>query len=191
MSAVPEPTARSIRVMAGGVSLPQLYVGRAILAILWAAAFLAVDSRLSPGAKVLVVAYPAIDVIASLIDSRSEQRVASGSVQLINAVVSLAALIGLAIAVGSNQGTVLHVFGSWATVSGLIQLSVAFRRRSEFGLQPAMLVSGALSTVAGITFNLMATSHDPKVSNLAGYAGIGALLFLVAAFRLRPLRLRR
>jgi uncharacterized membrane protein HdeD (DUF308 family) len=190
MSAVPEPAPRSISGL-GGVSLPQLYVGRAILAIVWAAGFLAVDSRLSPGAKVLIVAYPAIDVIASLVDSRSEQRVGTRSVQLINAAVSMAALIGLILAVGNDTSTVLHVFGTWATVSGVIQLTVALRRRRQFGRQSAMLVSGGLSTVAGITINLMATSSDPKISNLAGYAGIGALLFIVAAFRLAPVRRRR
>jgi uncharacterized membrane protein HdeD (DUF308 family) len=191
MSAVPEPAPRSISGLVGGVSLPSLYAGRAILAIAWAVGFLAVDSRLSPGAKVLIVAYPAIDVIASLVDSRSEQRVGTGTVQLINAAVGIAALIGLIIAVGSDVSTVLHVFGTWATVSGLIQVTVAVRRRAQFGRQTAMLVSGGLSTVAGVTFNLMATTSDPKITNLAGYAGIGALLFIVAAFRLGPVRLRR
>jgi uncharacterized membrane protein HdeD (DUF308 family) len=185
MSTSPGAVPRSLSGRVSDISLPQLYIGRATLALVWVAAFVAVDAHLTTGTKLLLVVYPAIDVIASLIDARSQRRLGSGSVQLVNAALSTVALIALILAVGSDRATVLHVFGTWATVSGLIQLAVATRRRPYVGRQTAMLVSGGLSTLAGITFNIMATSSDPKLSNLAGYAGIGALLFIFSAFRLR------
>jgi uncharacterized membrane protein HdeD (DUF308 family) len=168
------------------LSLGQLYAGRAALAIAWAAVFAVVSTHFGAGTKALLVVYPAIDIAASVIDARSQRRLGSGTARLllINAAVSAGALIALAIAIGDDTAAVLHVFGTWAAVSGLIQLGVVLRRRS-LGRQTAMLISGTLSTAAGIYLNVLATARDPKLTSLAGYAALGAILFGVSAYRLR------
>ena len=48
-----------------------------------------------------------------------------------------------------------------------------------------MLVSGAISTLAGISFIASSRMDDPTVTNLAGYAAFGALLYLLWAHRTR------
>ena len=48
-----------------------------------------------------------------------------------------------------------------------------------------MIISGGLSTIAGLSFISAAGMDDAHLANLAGYMGLGALLFLVFAFRTR------
>ena len=47
-----------------------------------------------------------------------------------------------------------------------------------------MIASGTISTVAGISFFLQAAAPHPSLSNLAGYALLGGIFFLVSALRL-------
>jgi uncharacterized membrane protein HdeD (DUF308 family) len=47
-----------------------------------------------------------------------------------------------------------------------------------------MIVSGAISTLAGISFLLQASVPHASLSNLAGYALLGGIFFLVSALRL-------
>jgi hypothetical protein len=47
-----------------------------------------------------------------------------------------------------------------------------------------MILSGALSTLAGTSFILQAGGADATLRNLAGYAAIGGVFFLVSALRL-------
>jgi uncharacterized membrane protein HdeD (DUF308 family) len=186
MSALQNAAPRPTEGWPQGLSLGHVYIGRALLAGLWAGVFAVVGSSYSTGAKVLLVAYPLIDVGASLLDSRAQKRPEAGSLQrllVLNAAVSAAATVALALAAGHTVAAALHVFGAWAAVSGLLQLAVVIRRRPRFGRQPAMLVSGTLSTAAGISFIILAASHDPKLTSLAGYAGFGATLFILSAIR--------
>jgi uncharacterized membrane protein HdeD (DUF308 family) len=162
-----------------------LYIVRGIIAVVWAGAFAAVSGHLTAAAITLLVIYPAIDVAASVYDAVKDRATGLATTQWVNAVVSTAALIGLAVAGSRDNAWVLHAFGVWATVSGLIQLFVTLRRRQQFGTQWAMLISGGLSTLAGIAFNVAAGAHDPKLSMLSGYALLGGILFLVDGFMLR------
>jgi hypothetical protein len=48
-----------------------------------------------------------------------------------------------------------------------------------------MIISGAGSAIAGISFIVTAGRPDFELTQLAGYAVVGALLFVVSALRLR------
>jgi hypothetical protein len=47
-----------------------------------------------------------------------------------------------------------------------------------------MIVSGSISTVAGITFFVQAAAPHASLSTLAGYALLGGVFFLVSTLRL-------
>jgi uncharacterized membrane protein HdeD (DUF308 family) len=101
-----------------------------------------------------------------------------------NASLSVAAVVAIAITSTNDISAVLKAFGGWALISGLIQLAVAVSRASRVGWQWAMLLSAALSTGAGLSFIGMAGKVNPTLHNVPGYAGLGAILFLVSAFLL-------
>jgi hypothetical protein len=169
--------------------VPQrIAVVRALLALVWAAAVaLAVgddvpttDTDLPTAAALFLASYPLIDVIASLLGSTF----ADARVLRINAAVSALAVVGIAIAAfGSDAGATLIAFGAWAAVSGAIQLGIAIHRRRTEGRQLPMIVSGGVSTIAGLSF--IAASGDDKahLATLAGYMAVGALLYLLWARR--------
>lgn len=77
---------------------------------------------------------------------------------------------------------VLGIFGAWAILSGLLQLGTAVRRWKRFGAQWAMVLSGGQSALAGGFFIFQAAMPAvPSIANVAGYAAVGALYFLVSA----------
>jgi uncharacterized membrane protein HdeD (DUF308 family) len=159
---------------------------RAIVALVWAAAVAIAagdaDTDLSTGLALLVSAYPVIDVVASLAEAARGNE-AAGRLR-INAAVSSLAVAGLAIAAfGSDIGSVLAVFGAWAVVSGLIQLANAVRRRRRGSREVPMLISGGLSAIAGASIVASSGAQDPSIGALAGYATLGAVLFLIWAYR--------
>ena len=94
----------------------------------------------------------------------------------VNIAISLIAAAGLVVVVPSGVPAALRVWGAWAVVAGLVQLIVALRRR-QLGGQWAMIVSGSISTVAGISFFLQAAAPHASLSTLAGYARLGATSF--------------
>jgi uncharacterized membrane protein HdeD (DUF308 family) len=165
----------------GRSSLKQLYLVRGVIAIVWAVIFAMIASSLTAGVIALLVIYPGIDVVASLMDARTHRGTGPGQVQMVNAALSFIALVGIAVASSISAAAVLVAFGAWASVSGIVMLFVAIRRRAQVGHQWAIYFSGGLSTVAGITFASMATAASPKLSSLAGYAGFGGVLFVVSA----------
>jgi uncharacterized membrane protein HdeD (DUF308 family) len=179
------PTAPAARLR----TAPQrIAVARALLAFVWAAALvLAVgdkvpttDSDVPTGAALLLASYPLIDVLASLVGSAFADR----AVLLANAAVSSLAVVAIgATAFGSDAGSTLLAFGGWAVVSGAIQLGVAIRRRRAQGRQLPMIISGGLSTIAGISFLAASGNDQAHLATLAGYMALGGLLFLVWASR--------
>ncbi|MFK0244050.1 hypothetical protein ACIQUM_05070 [Amycolatopsis azurea] len=164
-------------------ALRRLYFVRFGFALVWAGLLFTTASTLGPISVALLVLYPLFDVAAALVDLRS----AKDTLGLyVNIAISGIAGIGLAVAAGSGILAVLRVWGAWAIVSGLVQLAVGIGRR-KLGGQGAMIVSGAISTVAGTSFILQATQPDASLVDLAGYAALGGLFFLVSAIRLgRP-----
>ncbi|TCK24343.1 hypothetical protein [Pseudonocardia endophytica] len=163
--------------------LRRLYLIRFGFALVWAVALFLVASRSGPVTAVLLVLYPLFDVGAALVDARSSRDGRSVPGLRVNVAVSLVAAIGLAVAATSGDPAVLRVWGTWAVVSGLVQLVVALRRRS-LGGQWAMIASGSLSTLAGAAFVVQASAPDPALTGLAGYALLGGVFFLVSALRL-------
>ncbi|MDW5593104.1 DUF308 domain-containing protein [Conexibacter stalactiti] len=182
---------------AGGTALGPIALRiapvRAAFALVWAAALVVAvgdripttTSEVTTAAALLLTAYPIIDAVSSLVDALSRDR-RSTRVLEVNAAISAAAAAGLALAtLTGDAGATLAVFGAWASVSGAIQLGVALHRRRDGDPQWPMIVSGGLSTVAGLSFVAASTEHAAHLSMLAGYAALGAVLYLVWAARAR------
>lgn len=169
-------------------TLRRLYLTRFGFALVWAALLFLVGAHVGPLTAVLVVLYPLFDVAAAVVDARSS-RTAAGSTTAgaaglrVNAAVSALAAIGLVVAVTSGVPAILRVWGAWAVVAGIVQLVVAIRRRS-LGGQWAMIASGSISVLAGVSFVLMARGTGASLVNVAGYALLGGIFFLVSALRL-------
>ncbi|MDQ0946723.1 uncharacterized membrane protein HdeD (DUF308 family) [Streptomyces phaeochromogenes] len=167
-------------------ALRRLYVIRFVFAAAWAVLLLLVsgsESDLTVGAKLLLFLYPAFDVVAAVADARSARTDRPVKGLYANIAVSSLAAVGIAVASASGVADVLRVWGTWAVVSGLVQLLVGVARR-PMGGQWAMIVSGGISVLAGTTFIRSASQDDPSLTTLAGYATLGGIFFLVSAFRL-------
>jgi uncharacterized membrane protein HdeD (DUF308 family) len=185
-AATPRPHALS-----APAALPRRRIAwvRAVAALIWAGGLVAVlggdpdaAGTVPAAAALLLVAYPLIDVVASAVEARETR----AALPVANALISLGASVALAVAAAAaDAGTTLAVFGVWAIVSGAVQLGAAARRRRAGGRELAMIVSGAISAVAGASFVAGASQDVAHLSTLAGYAGFGAVLYLVWAARAR------
>ena len=171
-------------------TLRRLYVARSGFALVWAVLVFATASGIGPLTAVLLVAYPVFDVAAAVVDVRSSRGSAAGGSGngavaglYVNIAISTLAAVGLVVALGSGIPGVLRVWGVWAVVAGLVQLVVAVRRR-RLGGQWAMIASGAISVLAGISFVLMASNAGASLTVVAAYALLGGIFFLVSALRL-------
>jgi uncharacterized membrane protein HdeD (DUF308 family) len=179
MTAVDSPAA-------GGLApaLRRLYFVRFAFAVVWAAlVFLTTGSGLGAIGIALVVLYPLFDVASAVVDVRSSTRAESVRGLYVNIVISSLAAIGIAVAATSGIPAVLRVWGAWAIVAGLVQLIVAVVRRTMGGQWP-MILSGGISVLAGGSFILGASAPDASLANVAGYAVLGGIFFLVSAIRL-------
>jgi hypothetical protein len=171
--------------MPAHLSSQRIAIARAVLALVWAAAVVVAigdrvpttDEEIPVAAAVLLAAYPLIDVAASLASAR---RLPDATALRVNATIStIAAVCVGATAFGSDAGATLTAFGVWAVVSGAIQFVLALRGTR----QVPMLISGGLSTVAGISFLSAGGMHDAHLAILGGYMAVGAVLYLVSARR--------
>ncbi|TXF96214.1 DUF308 domain-containing protein [Massilia arenae] len=170
--------------------LKRYYFVRAVFSSAWVLAVLAITPHSTLAGAVLLVAYPAWDAFANLVDARRSGGLAANRTQLLNVVASLAVALALAVAL-PDMHRVLAVFGAWAILSGLLQLGTGARRWKTHGAQWAMVLSGAQSALAGAVFIGQARMPaEPTVATVAGYAGFGAFYFLVSALLLqfRPQR---
>jgi hypothetical protein len=154
---------------------------RAAIALLWAVALVvAVGDRIPTtasdvtlAAALLLSAYPLIDAVSSFVQAR-----------WVNGAISTLAAAALAVATfGGDAGAALVVFGAWAVVSGAIQFRGALGRR-----QWPMIISGGLSTLAGLSFVAASAQEEANLTMLAGYAAVGAVLYLVWTARRRSIR---
>ncbi|PSM42940.1 hypothetical protein C6Y14_12180 [Streptomyces dioscori] len=163
-------------------SLLRLYLGRGILALAWALAFAGAHEDVDAVAITLLVAYPLIDAVSSLIDHRALPEGSERRVTAFNGVLSTLAAAAVGIAGAGGVAPVLHVFGAWAVVSGAAQVVVGVRRRGpELGSQWPMLVAGGLSFVVGVFYNIQAAGDDPSLDVLSVYATGGGVFFVVQA----------
>lgn len=160
----------------GAATTVVLYLIRGLVAVAWAFGFAAASDSLTTSAGVLLVAYPVIDVVASLLDRAP----ASRGVLRFNAATSALAAVGLALAATGDIADVLYVFGAWAVVSGAAQVVVALRRRSpETGGQWPMLIAGGLSFLVGVYYAAVVAVDDPQLDPLAVYAAGGGFWFIL------------
>ncbi|MBO1329860.1 DUF308 domain-containing protein [Streptomyces sp. VRA16 Mangrove soil] len=166
-------------------SLLKLYLSRGILAVAWALAFARAHEDVDAVAITLLVVYPLIDAVSSLLDHRATPEGAERRVIAFNGVLSTLAAIALGVAGAGGEAPVLHVFGVWAVVSGLAQVIVGLRRRgAEFGKQWPTLISGGLSFLVGITYNIQAAGDHPSLDVLSVYATGGGVWFILQALLL-------
>ncbi|MFF5289214.1 hypothetical protein [Paractinoplanes globisporus] len=165
-------------------ALRRLYLVRFAFALVWAVLLFATASDLGPLSVPLLVLYPLFDAAAAIVDSRSSGSTGPARGLYVNIAISSLAAVGVAVACSDGIPAVLRVWGAWAIVSGLVQLIVGANRRRMGGQWP-MIVSGGISTLAGTSFILQASGDGASLSNLAGYALLGGIFFLVSALRLR------
>ncbi|WP_345982737.1 hypothetical protein [Streptomyces sp. DSS69] len=165
-------------------ALRKLYFLRFGFAAVWAALLFATADNLGALTATLLVIYPMFDVACAVIDLRSA-RANAQPVRGLYVNIALSALTGIALAVAATSGipAVLRVWGVWAVTAGIVQLVVGAARR-QLGGQWAMIASGAISILAGASFVAQAGTGDASLTNLAGYAFLGGVFFLVSALRL-------
>ena len=172
--------------------LLRIYLVRGLVAIAWAAVFAAVSDSLTPVTVVLLIVYPLIDVVASLLDAREDPGTPARKLQIFNTTLSALAALALGLAAGSGIGAVLFAFGVWAIVSGIAQFTVAIRRRSpELGRQWPMLIAGALSVIAGASYLPDALGDAPVLTMLIVYTAAGGVFFVLQAVSLAWRQRRR
>ncbi|MER8015170.1 hypothetical protein ACIQ7S_17515 [Streptomyces griseoluteus] len=166
--------------------LRRLYFLRFAFAAVWAVLLFASAHALNPLSATLLVIYPFFDVACAVLDIRSA-KANRGPVRGLYANVALSALTtaGLVAAATSGIPAVLRVWGAWAVTAGVVQLTVgALRRRRGMAGQWPMILSGAISTLAGASFAAQAGKENASLGALAGYAFLGGVFFLVSALRL-------
>ncbi|MFJ6692378.1 hypothetical protein [Streptomyces sp. NPDC091294] len=167
-------------------TLRKLYFLRFAFAAVWAALLFTTADELGPLSTTLLLVYPLFDVAAAVVDVRSA-KANGGPVAPLYANIAISSLtvLALALALAATSGipAVLRVWGAWAVTAGIVQLVVGAVRRRLGGQWP-MIVSGAISTLAGISFVTQAGADDPTLSSLAGYAFLGGVFFLASALRL-------
>jgi uncharacterized membrane protein HdeD (DUF308 family) len=163
-------------------SLLRLYLVRGVLAVVWAAAFAKAHAPLDALAIVLLVAYPLIDAVSSLIDYRSMPRDAERRITAFNAVLSTLAAIAMGVAGTLGVAQALAVFGAWAVIAGAAQLVLGLRRRGrELGRQWPMLIAGGLSFLVGMSYVARALGEQPSLAVLSVYATGGGVFFIIQA----------
>lgn len=164
-------------------ALRKLYLFRFAFAIVWAILIFATGSDIGPLSGTLLVLYPAFDVAAVVVDLRSSRGSRPALGLYLNVALSAISALTLAVALSSGIPDVLRAWGAWAVAAGLVQLVVALGRR-QLGGQLPMILSGAISVLAGGGFITMASGDDPALSALGGYAALGGIFFLASALRL-------
>ena len=168
------------------------YFIRAAFSAAWVVAAFAVGPSSAAIAGALLVLYPAWDAAANLVDALRSGGLAQNRTQALNVLVSLVTTVAVLVALQMSMNGVLGVFGAWAILSGLLQLGTAIRRWRSFGAQWAMVLSGGQSALAGGFFIFQATTPmSPTIANVAGYAAVGAIYFLVSAVWLTVTEWRR
>ncbi|MFI6967080.1 hypothetical protein [Streptomyces sp. NPDC050255] len=166
-------------------ALRKLYLLRFAFAAVWAALLFTTADTLGLLSGTLLVLYPLFDAACVVVDLRSA-RAADGAAKRLSVNIGLSVLTGIALAVALTSGipAVLRVWGIWAVTAGIAQLAVGLVRRRMGGQWP-MIVSGAISTLAGASFFLQAGKDGATLTNLAGYAFLGGVFFLISALRLK------
>ena len=171
--------------------LRSYYFTRAIFSIAWIAAAILFSKQ--PGfVAFLLVIYPAWDALANLVDARASGGLKANPSQALNVAVSAITALAVIVAASNSTYAVLAVFGVWAILSGLLQLSTGARRWPQYGAQWAMILSGAQSALAGgLMISLSVGAVAPTILDIVPYAAFGAFYFLLSAIWLVVAAYRR
>jgi uncharacterized membrane protein HdeD (DUF308 family) len=179
ISATELTTPRSVR------SLRNLYLFRTGFSALWVILVLSLASAETGrtvsilGAALLVI-YPVSDAVASIFDIRSS-RVAAGWPQLFNLGCGVVAAAAILVTVTSSLAAAIAAFGVWSIAAGAVMIFLAARRQRALHGQWLMLISGAGSVFAGITFVSWTGSAAAGLGALAQYSAGGAVWYLLTA----------
>lgn len=172
--------------------LRRYYFIRTAFSAVWVAAAFTVGRQSPPIGAILLVAYPAWDALANYIDASRSGGLGRNRTQTINVVASAATTLAVVLALTMSMNWTIGVFGVWAILSGLLQLGTAARRWKSYGAQWAIILSGGQSALAGTFFIVQARMPmPPSITNVAGYAVVGAYYFLVSAVLLTVSQMRR
>lgn len=172
--------------------LKRYYFTRFVVSALWAIVALAIAKNNFDFAAIMLVAYPLWDALANYLDAQRSGGLTTNKSQMINFIISIITALAVAIALTQSMNTVLSVFGTWAVVAGLLQLTTGVRRWKLSDAQWAMILSGAQSALAGGFFIYRAgVLTNIGIGDVAGYAAFGAFYFLVSAAWLVITDLRR
>jgi uncharacterized membrane protein HdeD (DUF308 family) len=172
--------------------LKQYYFTRAAFSIVWVALAFAVGQHSAAIGAALLIVYPLWDALANYVDMSRSGGMRENPTQAFNVFASVVIAIAVMVVLSVNTSLILDVFGVWAVLSGLLQLATAVRRWKRFGAQWAMILSGGQSALAGAFFIVQAHAPvPPAIIKLAGYAGVGAIYFLVSALWLTVAQMRR
>jgi uncharacterized membrane protein HdeD (DUF308 family) len=88
--------------------------------------------------------------------------------------VSAVITVAIAVTITRNLHAVLATFGVLAILSGLLQLATGVRGWRANGGQWPMILNGAQSAVAGVTFLAKATTPQAAtITTIAPYAAFG------------------
>lgn len=171
-------------------ALRTLYFIRFAFALIWAVLVFFTAGIAGPFFTALLVIYPLGDAIAVFWQLRSEGPSRPSRVpEWINVVVSLLAAVALGWVSTVGVAGVLTVWGVWAITSGLVQLVAAVLRR-RLGGQIPLIVSGAISVLAGLAFVAQSIQGASSATGIGGYAILGGVFFLIAGIRLSILMRR-
>lgn len=163
--------------------LMSYYGARALFSLVWVAlAFTAGHTQPTIGA-VLLVAYPLWDCLANYADAACNGGLRANPPQLLNAAVSAAVTLAVAITLGHDIHAAIGVIGVWAALSGILQLSTGARRWRSAAAQWPQILSGVQSCIGGAHFVTRAFNAAAAVSaaDVAPYAAFGALYFAISA----------
>lgn len=165
-------------------SLRRLYFTRATFSVVWVIVMVLFGKTSMGIASILLIIYPAWDVLGTFLDIRANHNSPSKTPQYVNVVISSITTVAVGIALQQGVPEALIVFGVWAIGTGLIQLILGLRRKQFLGGQWPMIISGGQSVIGG-TLNII-LAHDPArgIPSLATYVAFGAFYYLLAAFRL-------
>lgn len=163
--------------------LVRLYLSRGVLALAWAVAFAAAHESLDALAVGLLVVYPLIDAVSSLIDYKATDSGPERRVTAFNAALStLAAVAAGTAAITGGVAATLATFGAWAVLSGAVQVAVGlYRRGPELGKQWPMLIAGGLSFLVGLFYIGQSLGDAPALDVLSVYATGGGVFFIAQA----------
>ena len=174
-------------------ALRSLYVVRFAFAIVWVGVMFATSATATepnPLLTALLIAYPLFDAGAVLWQLRADpDRSRTKGAEWTGVIVSLVIAVALGIASSISLSAALAVWGVWAIIAGAPQLITAIRNRRNGG-QVAQMLSGGISLFAGAGFLFQGLQGGGMIAGVAGYAGVGAVFFLISAIVL-SIRLKR